>query len=203
MAVIVKADIIEDVNENLHFKLAEDSTLLDRHIIKTLKDMSKRGLLRNKDTSQTLSDGSKTLEYPTGYRSAITITLTDSSDNANYPLARLPGGLFEYRERISFGGNLVNPEWYAESEADQKIFLYGQASKAYTVEIEYRKNHPKDADNIEFSDDFENLMFAGVTYYKALAMSRISAIALWLPSYSNELRLAMLDRNQQPSMMKG
>ena len=203
MAVIVKADIIEDVNENLRLKLDEDSTELDRAINKTLKDMSKRGLLRSTDTSQTLIDGSKSLNYPTGYRSAISITLTDSSDNANYPLDRLPGGLKEYRERIAFSGNLVNPEWYAESEAEKKIFLYGQASKSYTTLIEYRKNHAKDPDNIEFSDDFENLMFAGVTYFKALALSRISAITLWLPAYANELRLAMLDRNQQPSMMKG
>ena len=49
MEVIVKADIIEDVNENLQLGLAADSTKLDRAIIKTLKDMSKNKLLVGTD----------------------------------------------------------------------------------------------------------------------------------------------------------
>ena len=202
MAVILKADILKDVGENLvadedHFT----GTALDRQIIKVLTDMSNIGLLVDTDATQTLVDGSTTLNYPTGYRSVINITLTDTSSNANYPLKALPGGQKEYRERIAFGGGLVNPEWFAEF--DNLFFLYGQASKAYTVLIEYRKNHPKDADNIEFTTEFENLMFAGVTFWKAAAFNRTPAINVWAPTYRGLLHEAKLNRKQQPSVMLG
>lgn len=202
MAVIIKADILADVGENL---IADSSgytgAALDRQIIKTLTDMSNRGLLVGTDSTQTLTDGSTTLNYPTGFRSVINITLTDSSSNANYPLIKLPGGQKEYRERIAFGGGLVNPEWF--SQFDGKFYLYGQASKSYTVLIEFRKNHPKDADSIEFTTEFENLMFAGTTFWKAVALRRTASIALWGPIYSGLLRQAKLNRKQQPSMMLG
>ncbi len=201
MAVIVKADIITDVNENLQLGLADDSTELDRAIIKTLQDMSNIGLLVSEDSSQTLSDGDKTLAFPTGFRSTINITLTDLSDNANYPLKKLPGGHKEYREQIAFGGGLVNPNWF--SEHNGLFYLFGQASKSYTVLIEFRKNHPKDADNIEFTTEFENLMFAGVTFWKAAALSRTSAINIWGPLYRGLLKQAKLNRKQQPSMLFG
>ncbi len=199
MTVIVKADIIADVNENL--QTAFSDTELDRAIIKTLTDMSNKGLLVGTDTDQTLADGDKTLEFPTGFRSTINITLTDLSDNANYPLKKLSGGHKAYRELIAFGGGLVNPEWF--SEFNDLFFLYGQASKSYTVLIEFRKNHPKTPDAIEFTTEFENLMFAGTTYWKAAAIRRTSSLALWGPIYANELKIAMLNRNSQPSIMRG
>ena len=199
MAVIIKADIVTDVNENL--QTAFSDTDLDRQILKVLTDMSNRGLLVGTDSTQTLVDGSKTLTYPTGFRSAINITLTDSSSNENYPLIKLPGGQKEYRERIAFGGGLRNPEWYAEF--DDLIYLYGQASKSYTVLIEFRKNHPKDADNIEFTTELENLMFAGTTFWKAMALNRKASVALWGPIYAGLLREAKLNRKQQPSIMMG
>ena len=201
MTVIVKAGIIADVNENLLLGLAVDSTDLDRAILKTLTDMSNKGLLVDTDATQTLSDGSKTLTFPTGYRSVINITLTDLSNNENYPLKKLPGGHKEYRENIAFGGGLVNPEWFSEFEG--LFYLYGQASKSYTVLIEYRKDHPKTAGAIEFTTEFENLMFAGVTFWKAAALNRSTSIAIWGPIYSGLLREAKLNRRNQPSVMLG
>ncbi len=202
MAVIAKADILTDVGENL---IADSSgftgTDLDRAINKTLTDMSNRGLLVGTDSTQTLADGDKTLNYPTGFRSAITITLTDLSSNEHFPLVKLPGGHQEYRESIAFGGAIGRPEWF--SEFDELIYLYGKADKAYTVLIEFRKNHPKTPNNIEFTDEFENVMFAGVTYWKAVALSRKNAISLWSPVYGNEMRKAVLNRNQQPSVLRG
>lgn len=199
MTVIVKASIVEDVNDNLNLNGGEDS--LDRFINKTLRDMSNRGLLVGTDASQTLVDGSETLDYPTGFRSAINITLTDGSGNELEPLIKLSGGQKEYRENIAFGSNTSNPRWF--SEFDEKFYLLGKSAAAYTVLIEYRKNHPKDADNIEFSTDFENLMFAGTTYWKAIQLNRPTGITIWLPVYQNEMRKAVLNRKQQPSMMRG
>jgi len=202
MDVIVKSDIVIDVGENLLADIAGFSADdLDRQIKKTLTDMSNRGLLVGSDATQTLVSGDTTLDYPTGFRSAISITLTDTSSNANYPLIKLPGGQKEYRQNIAYGGNTSFPRYY--SEFDGKIYLIGTAAKSYTVLIEYRKNHAKDPDNIEFTTDFENVMFAGVTYWKAVAYNRNNAIGLWLPVYQNELRIATLNRKQQSSLMRG
>lgn len=199
MAVIAKADIVADVNRNL--QISESADALDFAINKTLSDMSKRGLLVATDDSQTLVDGSLNLVYPTGFRSAINITLTDGSGNEREPLVKLSGGHTEYRKHIAFGSNESWPRWY--SEFDEKFWLLGKPSEAYTVKIEYRKNHPKDLDNIEFNTDFENLMFAGTTYWKAVQLGRPTGITLWLPIYRNEMNEAKLNRKQQPSVMLG
>lgn len=199
MAVIVKADIITDVNENLQTALT--GTTLDRAIIKTLTDMSNRALLVGTDVTQALVDGDTTLVYPTGFRSVINITLIDGSGAAKTPLIKLPGGHQEYRELRHNDSSSGTTEWY--SEFNKQFFLWRPADRAYTTLIEFRKNHPKDADHILFETEFESLMFAGTTFWHAVAKNRSTSIALWAPIYQNELRLAMLNRNVQPSILRG
>ena len=200
MAVIIKADIVTDVNDNL--QIAAGANDLDRFIVKTLTDMSNRGLLVGTDSTQTLVDGSETLDYPDGFRSAINITLTDTvADVELEPLIKLSGGHKEYRRGIAFGSNISFPEFFSEFE--NKFYLLGKAAKAYSVLIEFRKNHPKTANAIEFTTEFENLMFAGVTFWKAAQLSRSRDLTFWAPIYENEMRKAILNRKQQPSMMRG
>lgn len=201
MDPIVKADIIADVNENLLLGLAEDSTALDKAIIKTLMDMSNKGLLVGSDASQTLSDGDLTLDYPAGYRSAISITLTDGSGAEKSPLIKLPGGHQEYRELRHNDDATGTPEYY--SEFNEEIYPWRPPGQAYTTLIEYRKNHAKTADTIEFTTEFENLMFAGATFWKAAALTRSASVKLWGPIYSDLLRTAMLNRKTQPSIVRG
>lgn len=197
MAVIVKANIVTDVNSNL--QLAESGDSLDSVINKVLVDMSKRGLLVGNDSSQTLVDGGLTLNYPTGFRHAIAITLTDANGTPLRPLKKLPDGHAGYRKLRHNDLATGFTQWYSEFE--EKIYLWRPASQAYTVLIEYRKNHAKDPGNIEFSTDFENLMFAGATFWKATSMKNASGIAIWGPIYQNELRWASLNRNTQPSIV--
>lgn len=201
MAVIVKADIITDVNENLQLELATDNTGLDRAIIKTLTDMSNRGLLIGTDADQTLAIGGTTLAYPTGFRSVINITLIDAAGAEKSPLIKLPGGHQEYRELRHNDNANGSTEWY--SQFNKLFWLWRSADRAYTTLIEYRKNHAKDADSIEFETEFESLMFAGATFWKAVGMKRISSIALWDPIYQRELKAAILNRNVQPSIVRG
>jgi len=197
MTVIVKADIIADVNDNLAISLS--GTDLDRQIIKTLTDMSNRGLLVDADDSQTLVDGGTTLDYPTGFRSVINITLIDSSGAEKYPLTKFPGGHKEYRELRANDDATGTVEYF--SEFNKKFYLWRPAGESFTTLIEYRKNHAKDADNIEFETEFESLMFAGVTFWYAVKLNRTKSIALWLPIYDREMRFAMLNRNNQPSII--
>ncbi|KKN73465.1 hypothetical protein LCGC14_0400400 [marine sediment metagenome] len=203
MAVIVKADIITDVNENLQLGLAAGSTDLDRAIIKTLTDMSNRGLLVGTDATQTLVDGSTTLAYPTGFRKGgvINITLIDGSGVEKTPLIKLRGGHQEYRElRHNDNTSGVTEEY---SEFNKQFFLWRPANQAYTTLIEYRKNHAKDADSIEFETEFESLMFAGTTFWKAIATKRTSSIAIWSPMYDREMSAAVANRNIQPGIVGG
>lgn len=199
MAVIVKADIIADVNENL--QTAFSSTDLDRAIIKTLTDMSNRSLLVGTDEDQSLAAGDGTLDFPTGYRFAIAITLTDASSAVQAPLIPLPGGHNEYRQLTQNDSSTGKPEWF--SEFNKQFHLWRATNQAYTVLIEYYKNHAKDAGNIEFETEFENLMFAGATYWKAVAAKRVSSIQIWAPIYANALRFASLNRKPQPSILRG
>jgi hypothetical protein len=199
MAVIVKADIIADVNRNLATAFSESGTDLDAEINKVLTDMNKRGLLKDKDTSQTLADGDLTLNYPIGFRHAIAITLTDANGTPLRPLKKLPGGHPEYRKLRHSDLATGFTEWY--SEFDNTIWLWRPASQAYTTLIEFRKNHPKDPDNIEFDTDFENLMFAGATLWHAASKGRLSAVAIWGPIYRDELKWASLNRKTQPSII--
>ena len=201
MAVIVKANIIADVNDNLEIALADDD--LDRAIIKTLTDMSNRGLLVGIDNTQVLADGDTTLNYPTGFRKGgvINITLIDNAGAEKEPLVKLPGGHKEYRELRHNDSSTGTTVWY--SEFNKKFYLWRPADGAYTTLIEYSKNHAKDPDNIEFETEFENLMFAGATYWYAAKLGRTASIALWGPIYNGELRSAMLNRNIQPSIIRG
>lgn len=196
MAVITKANIIEDVNENLHTKYA--GTELDRAIIKTLTDMSNRALLTG-TASPALASGDVSIPFPTGYRNAISITLIDGTGLAKAPLKMLQGGHREYRNLRHNDNAEGVTEWYSEN--DDKIWLWRPANAIYTTLIEYYKNHAKTADAIEFTTEFENLMFAGTTYFKALAMTRKSALTLWAPEYDRQMKIAMLNRKVHPSIV--
>ena len=204
MTVIVKADIITDVNENLETSFAATATNLDRAIIKTLTDMSNRGLLIGTDSAQTLVDGDLTLNFPTGFRSngVINITLTDTTSGNNLrPLISLPGGHNEYRKLRSNDSATGRPEWY--SEFNGKFHLWRPSNAAYTTLIEYIKNHAKSAGAIEFTTEFENLMFAGTTYHHALATNRRRALELWAPVYAGEMKTAVFNRDDQPAIARG
>ncbi len=186
MGVILKKNVIEDVNENLKLGLASDSTELDRAIIKTLKDMSKNKLLVGTDAAQTLTSSSTTLAYPTGFREVISITLIDGSGNTKRPLRKLPGGHREYRELRENDANTGLTEWY--SDFNKLFHLWRPPNATFTTLIEFYKNHAKDADNIEFTDELEDVMFAGTTFWKAVALGRTKAISIWGPIYSGLLR---------------
>lgn len=199
MAVIVKADIITDVNENLSLELAAASTELDRAIIKTMKDMSKNKLLVGTDSTQTLTSSSTTLAHPTDFRELINITLIDGSGNSKSPLRKLPGGHREYRQLRDNDANTGFTEWF--SDFNKLFHLWRPPNASFTTLIEFYKNHPKTAGSIEFETKFEDVMFAGTTFWKAIALGRTNSIAIWSPIYSGLLRTSR--PNKQPVIVGG
>ena len=201
MAVILKADILADVNENM--LTAFSGTDLDRQINKVLKDMSNKDLLVGEDTAQTLSANDKTLNYPTGFRSMSGgITLTDSAGVEGDPLVKLPRGHKQYRLLRDNDDSNGRVGFY--SEFNEKFFLWRPADQAYTVLIEYYKNHALTPSSIEFDDvKFQELMFAGVTFWKATALGRVKMINLWGPIYAAALQIAEDNFPRQPHIAPG
>lgn len=202
MAVITKANIITDVNENLQTAFATNGTDLDRAIKKVLKDMSNADLLVGTQTSQVLVANNKTLNYPPGYRSMIALTLIDSAGVEQDPLLKLRGGHNEYRQLRNNDDSNGRTQFY--SEFNNQFFLWRPADQSYTTNIEYWKNHALDPDTIEFDDvEFEEVMFSGVTYWHAMAKGRASAIARWGPIYGAGLQIASDNMPRQPHIARG
>lgn len=200
MAAIVKVDILADVNENMLTSFS--GTDLDRQINKVLKDMSNKDLLVGTDTSQTLVAGDKTLNHPTGFRSMVSLTLIDAAGVENDPLIKLPRGHREYRQLRDNDDSNGRTRWF--SDFNSQFFLWRPADQAYTTLIEFYKDHALDPDNIEFDDvKFQELMFAGVTFWKATALSRTKAIALWGPIYSAALQIAEDNMPRNPHIARG
>ena len=196
---VTKANIITFVNEAL--REAYSGTDLDVAIQTCLNDLSKESLLTTTDDSQSLVSGDTTLDCPTGFREIVAITLTNASGNTNEPLEPLAGGHEEYRALVLSGTSRGTPEYY--SEFDDKFWLWPIPGAAFSAKIEHFKSHPQDVDNIEFNDDFANVINFGTTYFKALIAAKMKYIDVWAPHYIFEKEAARLLIPQQPHIVRG
>lgn len=194
---IEKAAIITDVNANLQTRLSD----LDVYIQKVLDDLSEEDLLVGADDEQTLSSGDTTLDYPTGFRSEIAITLTNASGVTDAPLDELPGGHEEYRDLRDSDSATGIPEFY--SRFNKKFYLWRPPGASFTTLIEYYKNHPQGVDTIEFGDEFRNAVYAGTTYYYALKLGRVNAINLWGPIYADAKQKRINATPKEPQISEG
>lgn len=182
-------DIVSDINavvgEALH---ADDSafsgTQLHTAIQMCLNDLSNEDLLAGTDGDQTLSSTSLTLDYPTDFKSPISIVLINSSGVRQAPLEKLKGGHREYREFRDNDSATGEPEYY--SEFDDKFWLWRPSNGSYTTEIEYYRKHPQTPADILFGEEFRNAIYFGTIYYKALLRGMSAHIARWLPVYLAE-----------------
>ncbi len=196
---IEKDNIITFVNEALR-ELYSD-TDLDVAIQTCLNDLSKESLLVDTDDSQSLASGDTTLDYPDGFREIVAITLTNANDNTDEPLEPLAGGHEEYRALVLSGTSRGTPKYY--SEFDDKFWLWSMPGAAFTVKIEHYKAHPQDVDDIEFGDDFANVINFGTAYYKALIAAKTTYISVWGPPYIIEKDAVRLLVPQQPHIVRG
>ena len=180
MAIVVKADILTQVNKNLLTNEGADD--IDVELQMCLDDMSEDDLLVS-SASPAVTSGDTTIPIPTGHRATIAITLTTEAGVERSPLEKLPGGQFQYRKLRRSSDSVGVPTWY--NEFNGFFFLWRAANQAFTSVIEFYKNHAQDVDTIEFADNFKNTIIAGTTYYVALRLNRQSAINKWLPVYEN------------------
>lgn len=196
---ILKADILTEVNDNLQTALTD----IDKFIQKTLDDLSEEDLLVGTDSTQTLTSTSTTLNEPTGFRALINIVLTiTSSGSEQFPLIALKGGHQQYRALRHNDDSTGIPRWF--SNFNGKFYLWRPPNQAFTSLIEYYKDHPAlSGDNIEFSDNFRNAIYAGATFYTALKYSRTKAITIWGPAYQDAKQKRINATAHQPRIVRG
>lgn len=199
MAVIVKADIVTAVNKKLKKSFSDDD--IDEAILSTLTDMSNRDLLVGTDDSQELEADDTTLDYPTGYRTQISITLIDESEVESQPLEKLPGGHNQYRHLRDNDNSNGRPDFF--SEFKEQFYLWRPADQDYTSLIEYYKDHAADVDNIEFETKHQSVMYAGVAFWAATNRNMKTYMALWGPLYERELNAAEANMVRQPYIVRG
>lgn len=199
-------DIVTDINavvgEALH---ADDSAFSGKELHKAiqicLNDLSNEDLLVGTDDAQTLSSGDLSLNYPTDFKSPISIVLINSNSVRQAPLEKLKGGHKEYRRLRDNDSATGEPEYY--SEFGDKFWLWRPSNGSYTVEIEYYRRHPQTPAAILFGEDFRNAIYFGTTYYKALLRKMTDHINIWLPVYLAEKNERRAAAPEQPRITRG
>ena len=195
---IAKANILTRVNERLETAFTD----IDTQIQEVLDDLSEEDLLVGTDTTQTLTNGGLNLVHPTGYRAMVAITLTvTASSSEQHPLIKLPQGHAQYRELRHNDDTIGIPRWF--SDFDKKFFLWRPPNQAFSSKIEYYKDHSQDVNNIEFSDNYKNVIYAGATWKMALEKGRISMINLWGAIYADAKQKRVNSFAHQPRITRG
>ena len=184
---------------------ADDSaftgTQLHKAIQLCLNDLSNEDILAGTDNDQTLSSGDLSLNYPTDFKSPISIVLINSSSVRQAPLEKLKGGHREYRELRDNDSATGEPEFY--SEFDNKFWLWRPSNGAFTTEIEYYRKHPQTPTAILFGEECRNAIYFGTTYYKALLRGMSAHIARWLPIYLAEKEERRAAAPAEPRICRG
>ncbi len=196
----IKADIITFYNEAVRGKLVGSSTALDIAIQLTLNDLSTDlDSLRATDTDQTLEVDDKTLDYPTDFKSVVSIVLINSSGARQAPLRPLRGGHQEYRDLRYYTTSNGLPFQY--SEFDSKFWLWQPADGDYTSEIEYYRYHPTgQLTNILLDKFFTDCIKFGTVFYKQAMKGNPKYISIWKAMYDNEKEKCRLLLPSEPQI---
>lgn len=180
---ILKADILTFVNDALNENFQDGE--IDSEIKTVLRKMSNKDLLVGSDT-ETINANDTTMVIPTGHRATFAITLTDTAGVAYEPLVKILHN--EYRSLKQENSATGRPENY--SEFNGTWFLWRPSNAEYEVLKEYYKDHPADPDNIEFGDEFEEILLSGTTFYKARNKNK-QTYAFWKGEFEEALREAV------------
>lgn len=198
----IESGILAFVNEALRKNFTAGD--LDVAILLCLKDLANHNLLVGTDTSQTLVADGTTLNYPTNFKRLISLVLIDGNSQPKRPLIALKGGHEEYEVLRRNDTNSGQTTHY--SEFDEQFFLWRPADQAYTTNIKYFRYHPKTTaaiNNILFGDEFENAIFYGTAFFKALLLKNAEGENRWGPMFINEKRMRRLSMKTDPAIVNG
>lgn len=202
---ITQAEILAFVNKAVG-EGTYSGTDLDIEIQMALDDLSSMHCIEDEDTSQSVTNASYYLDYPTRCipteQAIIGVVLTNSSGVVCAPLKHLPGGLNEYNrlmEAFSMSARST-PEWMVRQ--DQRIYLYPPPDDTYTSSIRCYVRHQPIADGVEFYDDWRTAVYFGAVYYTALLMNATELLNLWESRYYTE-REKMRRTISRPTAIEG
>lgn len=195
---IAKADILTFVNGAL--KRSFSGTQIDVQIQSVLNKLSAKELLVGTDTDQSLASDDEYLNYPTNYKRLISIVLNNGSTDGE-PLEPIPGGYLEYLRWMEGAVSTGEPEWFTAHNS--KFYVWRPANGAYTASIEFYKNHAKDLDNIEFGDEFTDVINAGAAYKVALRYGLSRYLNIWEPEYGRLLQERIDNAPMLPTIVQG
>jgi hypothetical protein len=180
---ITKAAILTHLNAALR----RSETDIDPYIILTLEDLSDLHLLKANSTALTVTSSSVYLDYPTDalddQHAIISVTLTDSSSERQWPLDPVIGGWREYcREMTGFTSSSRSiPTHYVCN--DRKIYLLPAPDSTYTVDLWYFKRHANSADTIEFTDSWSRAIKFGTLFEFCVAHKLVDYISIYSQRY--------------------
>jgi len=178
---ITKAGLLVLCNNNLE----RSETDIDNAIKRVIGKINGKGnfLVETKNTD-TISSTSTTVAYPTGFKSLNYIRLQRSNNSVTPYLIKKSYG--EYLNALSNGVG-GTPDSYTGWNSN--FYFYPVPSDDFTVEITYFKNHPQDADTIEYDETkFSTVMESGVTFEVANRYGLTDQINLWGQRYADDLR---------------
>jgi len=183
---ITKAEILAFTNSRLN----RADTDIDESVKLVLRDIANQRVLKSEDTTQTLTSSSYYLTYPTdaldGEDAIISVVLTDSSSNIGEPLVTIAAGWKEYKLRMEDFTSSARSEPCDMITHDRKIYPWPAPNGTYTSSIWYYKRHDETADTIEFSEDWRNALYFGVTMEVAIHHKMVDQIKLWTARYERE-----------------
>jgi len=191
---ILKADVLTFVNN----VLKEAFTDIDSEILACLADMSKYNFLTDTATD-TLTVTDESVALQSDFRQEVSI-IPSLNDVNSPPLKPYSGGYKELKDMMG-SGITGTPAYYVIY--DGKIYFDVAVSSAYVITTEYYKYHAKDADTIEFSEDFTNAINFGAAYYAALFRKKTSYIEIWRPIYKEEKAKMVITIPEQPHIVRG
>jgi len=146
---ILKAEVLAKVNK----RLSRSETDIDDEIEAVLNDISKRADFLTKEATR---ETEKSIDYyavPENFKDMTDIRVNDDEE----PLERKSHNYFL---KVSAGDNSENtPTIYAVQ--NDFFWLHPCPNKVYTMTLYYSIFHPKDADNIEFGEEFREAVNEG------------------------------------------
>lgn len=185
---ITKAAILTFVNS----RLRRTETDIDESIKIVLGDLSAIKDLLVEDTSQSLTISDFYLPYPSDSmmddNAVKSFTLSSPSGYILPPMSVIVDGFREYQMRMQVSQSSGRSVPYEYITHANRIYPWPAPNGTYTASIWYYKRHAEDPDDIDFSLDWKNTIYFGVTAEVAIHRKMDQQLKIWSTRYEVEKR---------------
>lgn len=191
---ISASEILTAVNNNLE----RTETNIDTEIRAALKLLSSIGDFLEHKTTDTLSAGTTSINYPTDYKRLQALRLNDGSTDG-MPLIPITQGEYFARVANKTSADRAEPTHYAEFY--RKFWPAPISDGNYTATLWFWRYHPDSVSTIYFTDEFEPVIFSLATFYTAAKFGVEEYMAKWRLASIDQI-LALTDDETAQKMAK-